>query len=452
MDNVARQVKWLGAVALFALFCNSALADELTANSDEYLLNGDAVTNGAVLNGAWQTSFASSIMNELGVMDRGRPDYTAKGLPLGGFRLYPTLGLAAGYDSNVYFTSKASGDGFAVVSPSLNLQSDWGRDSLSVYGGAESTFYQKDTSQNFTNWDVGASGRADILGDSDLRANVFYDGLSQPLSSPNTVGNAAKPTTFDLFHGDAAFDTKPNRLGLTVGASYDRYDYQKTPLVGGGDEDNSAANEGILTAYGRVSYDFSPGYSAFIGGSYDNRHFQETYDVFGYDRDSDGYQAVGGTQFFITHLIQGQIYGGYGSQTFDKGVLLKLPNVSYLDYGANINWYVTPLLTVHLDASRTIDDTVLAGASASDDQTIWGGFDYELLRDLLFQVQGGYLHQKFVGLTRSDDVPTASVGLTWLINHNFSVNAHYFYNDRTSNEPGLGYSQNTFMLGLKAQL
>jgi hypothetical protein len=123
-----------------------------------------------------------------------------------------------------------------------------------------------------------------------------------------------------------------------------------------------------------------------------------------------------------------------------------------LDYGANINWYVTPLLTVHLDASRTIDDTVLAGASASDDQTIWGGFDYELLRDLLFQVQGGYLHQKFVGLTRSDDVPTASVGLTWLINHNFSVNAHYFYNDRTSNEPGLGYSQNTFMLGLKAQL
>jgi hypothetical protein len=452
MKSVARQVKWLGAVSLLSLLCSPAFADELTANSDEYLLNGDAILNGAVLNGAWQTSFASSVMNELGVMDRSRPDYTAKGLPLGGFRLYPTLGLAGGYDSNVFFSTKASGDEFAIVSPSIDLQSQWGRDSLSVYGGAQSTFYDKDTSQNFTNWDVGTSGRADIMGDADVRANVFYDGLSQPLSSPNTIGNAAKPTTFDLFHADTAFDMKPDRLGLTVGASYDNYNYQNTPLVCGGEANNSPANEGILTAYARASYDFSPGYSAFIGGAYNNRNFQDTYDPFGYDRDSNGYQIVGGTQFFISRLVQGQIYGGYGSQTFDTGHLLTLPNLSYLDYGANINWYVTPLLTFHLDASRSIDDTVLAGASASDDQTIYGGFDYELLRDLLFQVQGGYLNQKFVGLTRTDQVPTGSVGLTWLLNHNFSLNAHYFLNDRSSNVPGVAYSQDVFLVGLKAQL
>ena len=452
MEKFASRVKWLGAVSLLSLLCSSAIADELTANSDEYLLNGDAVLNGAVLNGAWQTSFASSIMNELGVMDRSRPAYTAKGLPLGGFRLYPTLGLAGGYDSNVFFTTKTTGDEFGVITPQLDLQSQWGRGSLSVYGGAQTTFYEKDTSQNFTNWDVGTSGRADITGDSDIRANVFYDGLSQPLSSPNTIGNAAKPTTFDLFHADAAVDTKPNRLGFTVGASYDNYNYQNTPLVGGGEANNSPANEGIVTAYGRASYDFSPGYSAFVGGAYNNRNFQDTYDPFGYDRDSNGYQVVGGTQFFISRLIQGQLYGGYGSQTFETGDMLKLPNLGYLDYGANINWYVTPLMTFHLDASRSIDDTVLAGASASDDQMIYGGFDYELLRNLLLQVQGGYLNQRFVGLTRTDEVPTANAGFTWLLNHNFSLNAHYFYNDRTSNVVGLGYSQNVFMLGLKAQL
>jgi hypothetical protein len=452
MRNITGSAKWLWAAVLLLCMGSAAVADELTANYDEYLLNGDAVLNGGVLNGAWQTSFASSFVNELGVMDRPRPDYTAKGLPLGGFRLYPTLGLAGGYDSNVFFSSKAASDEFAVISPSIDLQSQWGRDSLSVYGGAQSTFYDKNSSQNFTNWDVGTSGRADVMGASDIRVNVFYDGLSQPLSSPNTPGNASKPTTFDLFHADAAFDTKPNRLGLTVGASYDNYSYQNTPLVGGGVENNSPANEGILTAYARASYDFSPGYSAFIGGSYNNRNFQDTYDPFGYDRDSNGYQAVGGTQFFISHLIQGQVYGGYGGQTFDTGVHLKLPNVSYFDYGANINWYVTPLLTIHLDASRSIDDTVLQGASASDDQQVYGGFDYEFLRDVLVQAQVGYLNQKFIGITRTDEVPTANVGVTWLLNHNFSLSAHYYYNDRTSSVPGIGFSQNVVMLGLKAQL
>ena len=41
----------------------------------------------------------------IGVMDRPRPDYDAKGLPVGGFRLRPALDVGASYDDNVYRTS-----------------------------------------------------------------------------------------------------------------------------------------------------------------------------------------------------------------------------------------------------------------------------------------------------------------------------------------------------------
>ena len=63
MKNVRQLTAGLCAAAGLFLFCSAAQADELTANYDEYLLNGDAVLNGGVLNGAWQTSFASSVLS-----------------------------------------------------------------------------------------------------------------------------------------------------------------------------------------------------------------------------------------------------------------------------------------------------------------------------------------------------------------------------------------------------
>ena len=444
--------KWLTAAAALCFVNSAASADEYSANYYQYLLNGDAVLNGAVLDGAWQSSFASSYLNELGVMQRPRPDYDAKGLPLGGFRLYPVLDLDAGYTDNVFANAAKQGDYFSEIDPSLDLRSQWGRDLLDVYGGSQTTTYSKYSSENMTNYDVGSSGRVDILDDTDLRANVYYDGLHEPRTSPDLPGNAATPTAYELFHSDAAFDFKPNRLGITIGGSYDNYNYQNTPLIGGGILNNADRNENINTAYGRVSYDFSPGYSAFVGASYDDRNFLKTVDLFGFDRSSSGYHIDAGSQFFISHLVQGQIFVGYLDETFKTAGLLNLPNINALDYGANVNWYVTPLLTLHLGAARTIDDTTVPGASASDDQAVFASADYELLRDVIVQGQVGYLNSKFVGTTRTDSVPTAGAEVTWLINHNFRLNLQYNYSNRNSDVIGAQYTQNTVMLGLQAQL
>ncbi len=424
-----------------------------TAAYSQYQLNGDAIVNGAVLNGAWQDSFTSAILSELGVMQRARPDYEAKGLPLGGFRLYPVLDVAGGYNDNIFATPSATvGDEFLQIDPSLDLRSQWGRDFLSFYGGSQITLYDHNASQNITNWDVGSSGKIDILDDADIRANVYYDGLHEPRTSPDEPGDVAKPTAFDLFHGDLAADYKPDRLGLTLGGSWDNYMYQNTPLFGSGVLDNGGRNENVYTGFGRITYELSPGYEAFVGGSYQDRAFLRRFDMFGYDRSSTGYNINAGAQFFISHLIQGQAYLGYLTEDFKSTPLSTLPNVGVLDYGASISWYATPLLTLHLGATRALDDTTIPGASASDDQTVYASADYELLRDVLVQGQVGYLNSRFVGITRTDKVPTANFQVTWLINHNFSAYAKYGYNDRSSDAPGQDYTQNIYMIGIKAQL
>ncbi len=419
------------------------------ARYSQTLLNSDSELNGAVFSGAWGASFTPSFMSELGVMQRPRPDYDPKGIPLGGFRLYPVLGLGLGDNDNVFSTSSATqGDTFFDIDPSLSLRSQWGRNALSIYGGAQSTIYNKLSSETVTDWAVGSAGRVDFLEHSDIRANVYYDALHEPRTSPDIPGLAAKPTGFSLFHSDLAIDHRPGRAEITVGASLDDYKYQDTALIGGGELNNAGRDEDVYTVFTRGSYDFSPGYSAFIGASYEDRNFIKSVDINGEDRDSLGYRVNVGTKFFISHLVQGQVFVGYLSQNFKA----PLKSVDGIDYGANISWYPTPLWTVHVSVDHAIDDTDLGAASATNDLRINAGVDYELLRDVLVTGQIGYTNQDFVGIARHDEIPGAGLQVTWLINHNISLSGQYQYAQRSSNALNQDYSQNIFLFAAKLQI
>ncbi len=49
---------------------------------------------------------------DVGVMDRARPAYDAKGIPLGGFRLFPSLDVVGTYDDNVFRLPTGQSDYF----------------------------------------------------------------------------------------------------------------------------------------------------------------------------------------------------------------------------------------------------------------------------------------------------------------------------------------------------
>src|SRR5689334_21605002 len=73
--------------------------------------------------------------------------YPPKGMPLGGFRLFPTLDLLGVYDDNVYKTPDPTiGSFYFVEKPELRLASQWGRHELDLYGGVEIFEYTHTTS------------------------------------------------------------------------------------------------------------------------------------------------------------------------------------------------------------------------------------------------------------------------------------------------------------------
>jgi len=241
---------------------------------------------------------------------------------------------------------------------------------------------------------------------------------------------------------------QPNRFGIQLGASYDRFRFDPTRLAGGGSFSNDDRDEGQYDAFAKASYEFSPGYAVFLRGSFDDENFERALDRDGVNRDSQRYQADIGAEFFATRLVRGEIFAGYVNQRFKD----PLPDVSTVDYGASLDWFATELMTFHLRVARVLNDTTITGASVSDDQTASLGLDYELLRNVLVHAGADYTHSKFRGTSRVDELMGAGISADYLINEYLAAHAGYRFLHRNSSVPGEDFDDNTFLAGLRFQL
>lgn len=381
----------------------------------------------------------------LGVMDRERPDYDAKGLPLGaGLRLKPSLDVGASIDDNVDRTSTApQSDIYFTFAPSAVLSTDWAGGELQLTAGLARYQYASLTSENRTDWNVGLSTRADIWHDIGVSGSSSYGLYHEPRNSAEDAGNAATSTAYSLLHTDLGIEKQPDSFGVAVGGSFNRFDYRATPLIGGGVQTNDDRDERTWGGYAKASYALDPDAAVFIRGSYDARRFDSAT-----ARNSNGYRADLGADLFLSHLVRGEVFVGYVNLQFKA----PLPSIATVDYGAALHWYATDLLTVNLTAARTFNDTNIAGASVSDDKSFGLSLDYELLRNLIVQSHVGYTDSRFVGAGRTDRVLEAGLNVRYLLNRYMSADASYVWQDRSSNVVGGGFRDNTVSAGLHFQL
>jgi hypothetical protein len=349
-----------------------------------------------------------------------------------------------GSDSNVFRQEDATSDTYFVVAPRAELQSNWSRHSLNVRAWSRSTFYSKEQDENTTDWGVEASGAVDVLRALRLSLDAGHRNVHEERSSPDLPGFAKKPTEIDSTTVSAQVTYQPNRLGVSFGGSFTTLDYHSVPLIGGGTLNNDDRDRDVAVGNARVFYEFSPGYTAFISGAYESRNFDLTVDRSGFDRDSHGYRIDAGLAMMLGHLVHGQVFAGFLNQTYKA----PLPDVSGFDFGARLDWYFTQKTTIRLDAARTINDTTLAGASASDDKSVRIGVDHELLYNVILHAYAGYLESSFDGIAREDEYASAGAGGDYLINRYARLNLSYDFQQRDSNVLGQDFDDHRFLVSL----
>lgn len=395
------------------------------------------------------TALTGASADGIGILDRARPDFDAKGIPLGAFRAFPSVDVRINVTDNVFETDDPTESDVSFdVAPAIELRSEWSQHELELYAALLSRTYAENSSEDLTDWTIGARGRLDVRRGTAAFADISQSAEHEGRSSPDTPGNAAEPTRFTRFHSEARLETAPQPVRLLFAGGLNSYAYDATPLNGGGFISNRDRDRDEYSLRGRILLELSPGYLGFIEAAWDKRDFDLPIDRTGVNRDSTGTALNVGLEFEVVAFLQGEVFVGY----LERHSGAPLQDFSGFNYGAELTWAATQLTTVRLAAARVLNDTTIAGASISSDNRFSITIDHELRRNVLLQGGVRLVDSEFEGTPREDTYVAAHFGATYLFNRNLSASAQYEHRERDSNAFGEDFSEDKFSVGLHVQL
>ncbi|WP_262692799.1 outer membrane beta-barrel protein [Kordiimonas aestuarii] len=393
------------------------------------------------------------------VYERYRPDYDAPGVRSGSFLFYPSATVAGKYSSNIYAEESGVTDDFIVnVKPSFNLVSDWNTSYFSLSAKADIGRYVDNGSEDYEDYGLSMNGRKDISYGTDLHASVSYDQLHEDRGSADSPGAAAEQTKYSVFKAGAGFKRDVSVMSLAVDGEFAKRDYDDSAVFGGGTPiNNDDRDRDRWTGKARVGYEMANGYEAFVRVVGDRVEYDNSKEDGGPNRNSDGYEAVAGAAFDLTGKSKGEFYVGYMKRSYDSDTI---GSIDGLNYGADLLWNVTGLTSFRATVKRSIEETTVGGLNGNGVPTLASGVvtslysgrvEHELRRNLLLNGVLSYTTQDYRRTVREDDIIGAKLGMKYLLNPNFNVNAGYNYDYRSTNQQGQDYQRHSFMVGVTGQ-
>jgi len=408
------------------------------------------------------TAQAQEIVANQDVKNRVQPGYEPITMPLLGLRATPTVtGEAHVTDNYRAVDVGRQSDLYFNLRPELQLKSTWTRHSLSGRLYAKESKHATQASEDAFTYGASVQGVYDFSRDTQFHANLNYASDVESRSSLASFQGTVKPVrsnTIDVgfgishsvndltLNGDVQLSTVKFKDGVLPGgvivSQFFRND-KDLSFVGGASYD--LGNGIALTAnaqYDKTIYDFRPGHGGFIPGL----------DV---DRGSHGINLLAGVNLELSRLIFGTLQVGYIKRNYTDP---KFSGFKGLSFKANVLWNVTSLTSLGLRAGRTVADngSLLVAGNTRSDVTFTA--NHELYRYLLLTTQVDYVHYRpnAPGVPGSPSVTAnelgGALGLRYLVDRRFTINAELRHSGRTTSPPGFGYQQNSAYVAVKFAL
>ena len=338
---------------------------------------------------------------------RPQPAYDPLGARIGGLIAHANGDFGIGYNSNIFSrASEPVGDSFSRISPSLRLSSDWGRHAVSISGNAVFTrfFHQRD--QDSDEYQVQAAGNAALGDSSSISPLVEYAREAEPRGSTGNRLTAGEPVYMRRFSASIGARYVGPAITAETLFVFRELRYEPVTIDGVSLSQGFRASNGF-GGRGTLVYKATPSASLLVqlvGDVTRNPHHE-----FCCLRNAHGYALLGGIRLDNSGMIVGQAAIGYrqryfeGSKTSSHG----------LTYDARIEWYPTALMTVTLTAEQQFRNSGIAAANTALVGTQSLSLDYELLRNLIVNVQGEHESDSYRRIDAHSDLKTLSFSATY---------------------------------------
>jgi hypothetical protein len=384
----------------------------------------------------------------------GIDPYDPLGIRAGTFVILPSLDLSAGYNNNVGAAPNGPGSSTYVITPEVQVRSDWSRHSLtadisgSYFAYGNDAAFSPPLDRPYFNSKI--DGTIDVTHETQIllenRVIVSTDSPGSPVII--TLGNVTQLPLDTTVGETVGLAQQFNRFSYTLRGTFDRTTWQASDYPGGVTVSNDDRNYDQYAAILRVGYEFNPNFKPFVEVSADNRVHDQQLDDFGEDRDSTGKSAKVGLTFAKTGSLTGEIAVGYMERDYKDPTL---PNIAGPTLDGSVTWQATALTTAKFTAATSISETPIQFVSGEFSRDFNIQVDHALRRWLIATVQAGYGIDEYAGLDRTDDRYFVMAGLTYKLNRDIWLKAQVRQDWRTSNASGGAYDATSFLLGLRLQ-
>jgi hypothetical protein len=379
----------------------------------------------------------------------------------GSFLVKSAVELSGGYDTNPGRTFVPKGSPLYVVAPEFLAVSDWDRHavvadlrgSFTGYGNTfppptDGTISSAPTNVDRPDFTGHVDGRLDVSHDTRLLGEVRLRVSTDNPGSPNVQAGLAKYPIYTTLGGTFGVDQNFNRLQISAGGTVDRTVYTESKLTDGTSTTNDDRNFNQFGGVGRVSYDLLPGVKPFVEAEGDSRVHDITFDRSGFQRDSSGGYAKGGSSFEFSRLLTGEIAAGYALRDY---VDPRLNRLQGLLTSASLTWTATPLTTVKFYSDTQIAETTLPGVSGVLTHTYTFEVDHDFRRWLTAIGKFSYGTYDYQGDNRHDKTYSIEGDLVYKMTRNLWIKGSLRRDILDSNLPLTSTASTVVMLGVRLQ-
>jgi hypothetical protein len=379
--------------------------------------------------------------------------YAPTGVDVGSLRLYPYVEADTGYDTNPnYQAIDVKGSSFLHGETGLKLESLWSQNSLTADMHAGYWDYFQVSTANRPDVAGTVTGRIDVAKDtqinleSRLGISTQLPGLAQ-LTVPGSVFITNRPIVAGIGQTTGA-SQEFNRLKLDLRGSIDRFMFGNAAQSDGTELLLSLDNYNDYGLTGRASYELSPGLIPFVEMRGDQRVYDNTYDIDGFQRNSSGVAAKAGAKVDMTGWLTGEVSAGYADRDY---VDPRLPPIAAPTADASLIYTATPLTKLTLTAATDLSETTLAYASGAVTRRVAGKIEHALLRNLLLTGQASYQINQYQGSPLVEQLYSTTLGAEYSLTRSIVIRGSFSRQWLTSNQAGDDYTANVFLVGLKLQ-
>lgn len=362
------------------------------------------------------------------------------------------------FDDNIYAspTNKVA-DQILMVNPFGNIRFSDSNGQLDLGGNAALGRYANYFDENYNDYTIYAKGRYNVLPMLTVTAGASYSFLHEPRYSPDYQPGLTpiSPFTYSLASVYGAALYKFDQNSLRVGWTYDNYNYNNSALVGGGTLYNQDRNRDMQTLGARAGHWLDDNNELFGMLTYDNRHYFQPVDNYGFQKSSDGVRFDTGLDHRIASTLDSEVYGGVIYQHYDDP---RFAPIVVPDFGGRVRWTGLADTTMVAELERTIQETDL-GATTPYSPYNWDVSGYvqtALNFDIVHWIRpnlrvnafASYYFDEFYGyaVSRTDQVQSYGLGVRQYVTPLFYIGADLSRTSRDSTDLSESYIDTRAML------